>query len=95
MATMTRTSCRDPRHDTIHALKRPRLPFGGAFVDDELFWLLLLLLFVGTLLMGLVRLGVVDAVDCAVPVAAAWLLVGKTPPGSVDCISTSSVGVRK
>lgn len=84
MATMTKTSCRDPRHETIHALNRPRWPFGGAAAAlGELFWWLLLVFVVG--------LGVV-AVECAVPVlaAAAAGLVGKTPPGSVDCISTSS-----
>lgn len=83
MATMTRTSCREPRHCSVHRWNRPHAPLGGdcevGLVGFTLLWLLLLT--------GLVTLGAVVVVEESAPVKG---LVGKTPPGSVDCISTSS-----
>lgn len=80
---MTRTSCLDPRHWSVHVMNRPHVPFprSGMWTPCSL---LLPSAGLGT---GLVTFGLVVEVEC-VPLVG-WVL-GQTPPGSVDCISTNS-----
>lgn len=80
MATMTRTSCREPRHWSVHVMNLPQVPFPRVGM-----WTPCSLLLPPVVFTGLVGLGLVVVEE------AEWVpLVGTAPPGSVDCISTNS-----